>query len=357
MTPDAAPDSSAPAPAAPAVAARYFDGLSSRPWRVGLRLRGDAAEFDGEASRSCPLHQLRLSERSRHAVRRVTFPDGAYLEIDDNAAFERLLGASGQRDGWVVRLQQSWRGALLAGGACVLALLAGYQYLLPLAAGAAAAALPPAVERRLGDGVLAVLDARMFAPSQLPAARQRALRASFAALAPPLPGVPPWRLQFRASRIGPNAFALPSGDIVLTDQMVALLDDEAALMGVLAHELGHLHERHLMRRVIQGAAITATTSLLLGDVSSVLAALPALALDAKYSRDAEREADDYAAAMLRRNGIGLEHLAAVFAKLEQAQAAADAPAHAAAAPPGADYLSSHPSSAERIARLRAAGRR
>ena len=50
---------------------------------------GDAAEFDGEASRSCPLDQLRLSERSRHAVRRVTFPDGAYLEIDDAAAFER----------------------------------------------------------------------------------------------------------------------------------------------------------------------------------------------------------------------------------------------------------------------------
>ena len=148
---------------------------------------------------------------------------------------------------------------------------------------------------------------------------------------------------FRKSKIGPNAFALPSGDIVLTDEMVALMPDDAAIMGVLAHELGHLQQRHLTRRIIQTSAVGAGAALLFGDVSTVVATLPPLLLDLKYSRDVEREADDYAIAMLRQNGIALEHLAQVFValgKLDQ----------------GTPYLSSHPASTERIARIRAAQR-
>ncbi len=327
------------------VPARYFDGRSSRLHQVGLSVRDGVATLSGDVERSCPLAQLRVSERSTHAVRKVTFPDGAYLEISDPAAFRELLLATGHRDGWVVRLQQSWRGALLAAGATVAALALGYQYGLPLAADWLSRALPVQVERQLGQGMLDMLDQRIFAPSALPAARQAALTAAFAKLRPPRDDLPPHRIVFRKSKIGPNAFALPSGDIVMTDEMVALLEDDGAVMGVLAHELGHLHERHLSRRIIQGSAVAAVTSLLFGDVSSVVAALPTLALDMKYSRDAEREADDYAIAMLRENGIALEHLARGF---EQMAALHD--------DDGASYLASHPATAERIARIRGGGR-
>ena len=240
-----------------------------------------------------------------------------------------------------MHLQQSWRNALLATAATLLVLAAGYVWLLPLASGMLARALPVALERRLGDGVLTILDGRVFMPSRLPAARRQQLTQEFAALQAPQGGAADWRIVYRHSLIGPNAFALPSGDIVLTDEMVTLLaGDDQAVMGVLAHELGHLHERHLTRRIIQGSAIAATTTLLFGDVSSMLATLPAIALDLKYSRDAEREADDYAVAMLKANGIAPEHLAQVFVKLERLKHGDNA------------YLSSHPASAERIARIR-----
>ena len=155
---------------------------------------------------------------------------------------------------------------------------------------------------------------------------------------------PSWRLVFRSSRVGPNAFALPSGDIVMTDQLVALLGDDQAVMGVLAHELGHLHRRHLTRRIVQSSAVAATTWLVFGDISSIMTTLPTLVLDMKYSRDAEYEADDYAVAMLRHNRIDPSHLAAAFAKLDkEVDASATTPS---------PYLSSHPASAERIARIR-----
>lgn len=334
-----------PLAAAPAVAAFYFDGQTSRRHQVRLAVDGDVAIITGDVERGCPLAQLRVSERSVHAARKVSYPDGAYLEIADRAAFAALLDATGHRDGVVVRLQQSWRGALTAAIATVVVLVLGYWLVLPPAASLLAHALPVAIERRLGDGVLDLLDQHVFAPSQLPLARRAQLSARFALLSPPYPGTPPHRIVFRKSRIGANAFALPSGDIVMTDEMVNLMPDDDALMGVLAHELGHLHERHLTRRIIQGSAVAASATLLFGDVSSVVAALPPLLLDLKYSRDAEREADDYAIAMLRHNGIAPEHLAEVFVRLDQI--AGTVPA----------YLSSHPAGPERIAHIRAAAAR
>jgi predicted Zn-dependent protease len=328
----------------PAVAARYFDGRSSRLHQVLLTVSDGQASISGDAQRSVALAVLRVSERSRHAARKVTYPDGAYLEISDLAAFDHLLEATGHRDGLVVRWQMSWRAAAGAALATVALLAAGYLYALPALANAVAAALPQAAVRHLGDGTLAALDLRAFAPTRLPEARQEALRTAFAVLAPPEPGTPPYTLVFRHSRVGPNAFALPSGDIVLTDQLVRLLDDDRAVLGVLAHELGHLQRRHMLRRILESSVVGAVSAALLGDVSTALAALPTLVLDMRYSRAAEREADDYAIAMLAHNGIPLDPLADGFARL--AQKADDAPA----------WLSSHPASEERIARFRAARR-
>lgn len=327
----------------PQLAARYFDGKTSRLHRVTLTVTDGMAHLSGDVARSTPLAGLRVSERARHAARKVSFEDGAWLEVDDRAAFDQLLAATGHRDSHVVRAQQSWRGVLLALALTVVVLASSYLYLLPAAASWVASILPVAVERQLGQGVLDLFDKKILAPTRLPAARQDQLRRQFAAMTAPEADAPSWTLVFRSSRIGPNAFALPSGDIVMTDQLVALLGDDQAVMGVLAHELGHLHRRHLTRRLVQSSAVAATTWLIFGDVSALLTALPTVALDMKYSRDAEYEADDYAVSMLRHNGIHPEHMAQSFIKL--AKASGD---------DGPSYLSSHPATDERIARIRAA---
>ena len=115
--------------------------------------------------------------------------------------------------------------------------------------------MPASVEQALGERVLQEMDRRILSPSTLSESDQHRIERQFAQLVMVAEDAPPYRLLFRKSRIGPNALALPSGQIVLTDELAQFLaDDSEALMGVLAHELGHLQKRHLIRRIVHGAA-------------------------------------------------------------------------------------------------------
>ncbi|MFC5474178.1 M48 family metallopeptidase [Paraherbaspirillum soli] len=321
------------------IPAFYFDGKTSRKHAVELTVEAGVATITGEAERQCPITELRVSERFAHAARKVTFPDGAYLEIADNNAFTELLSITGYQDSLVVRMQQNWRTSLQAAALLVIILVLGYLYLLPAASGLIADAVPESVERRIGQGALEALDQRFFSPSTLSQQQRDAIISRFGAMQPPREDAPAYRIIFRKSKIGPNAFALPSGDILLTDELVRLVDDDDALMGVLAHELGHLHQRHLMRRLIQSSAIAAAAAVVFGDASTLLASIPPVILDLKYSRDVELEADDYAIAMFKANGISMSKLARIFEKLDSGPSTY------------ATYLSTHPASQERIARI------
>jgi Zn-dependent protease with chaperone function len=320
------------------IPALYFDGKTSRAHHVTLSVKDGQAIISGDAERSCPLGELRVSERARNTKRKVTFPDEAYLEITDTAAFDALLADTGHQDSFIVRMQQSWRGALAAVVATLVVLVLSYLYVLPLASEGIAKMLPEKVERSIGKGMLDFLDKQIFAPSQLPQARQQALIEQFKHLQPPRGDVPTYRILFRKSKIGPNAFALPSGEIIITDELVRLMKNDEQIMGVLAHELGHLHERHLMRRVVQSSAVAALATVVFGDASAIVANIPTILLDMKYSRDAEREADDYAIAMMKTNRIDLVHMADGFEQLQAATKDSTPP----------PYLSSHPSTDERI---------
>lgn len=322
------------------VPASYFDGKTSRAHHVTLSVVDGMAIVAGDAQRTAPITALRVSERTSNGVRKVTFPDDAYLEISDASEFDILLAETGYRDSIVVRMQQSWRNALIGVIATIAIMLLLYLYALPVAADIVAKALPTSVERSISTGTLEFLDKRILAPSHLPAARQESIIKNFQRMVPPKEGVPSYEIIFRKSNIGPNAFALPSGQIIMTDELVKLMSNDEQVIGVLAHELGHLHERHLMRRIVQSSAIGAVITVIFGDVSSIIATVPTVMLDMKYSRDAEREADDYAIAMMKANGIPLTQLAESFERMKAKEGAAPPP-----------YLSSHPSTEERIAHI------
>ena len=203
--------------------------------------------------------------------------------------------------------------------AFLLLLVAAYRFGIPFVARVVAFRLPATVSTTVTDGVLAALDGELLRPTGVPAARQRDLTAAFVRLQKGRPaGV--YHLLFRQSpTLGANAVALPSGVIVVTDALVALARDDREILGVLAHEAGHIEHRHGMRLVLQGSAVALLIGLVVGDFTSLAAMAPTALLEAKYSRDFEREADTYAADVLIANGMSPAVLADMLERIEAAE--------------------------------------
>lgn len=301
------------------VDAHYFDGRSAQARPVRVRRDGPALHISGDGvDLRTPLQQVQWPERTRHGARVAELPGGAQLQALDAAAWDALARHCGQAEGVVVRAQQSWR-AVLASLVLLVAVVAGaYVWGIPLAAHAALAVLPPAADQAVGDVAWPAIEAELLKPSALPVAEQARLRASFARFvaAQPAGSVPAHRLEFRGSRIGPNAFALPGGTLVMTDELVRLVAaDEQVINGVLAHELGHVRHRDGMRMLLQASAVGVLASAVLGDFSSLLAAVPVVMGQAAYSRDAERRADAEAARMLQAAGVSPAVMVVFFEKI------------------------------------------
>ncbi len=335
------------------VSADYFDGQRAQRHRVVLEVDAGMLRVLGEdVDRQFPLSALRVSEPIGAAPRLIKLPDGAHCEVRDHAALNTMLHEHGHTDGWIVKLQAQWGWAL---GAVLLTLAivgAGYRWGLPYASEQIAYRLPANVLDQLGELTMDVLDDHMLAASKLKAERQRALTTRFQNLANADAQIIRHHILFRDGQsIGANALALPDGTIIVTDQLVALAQNDEEILGVLAHELGHLKYRHSLRMLIQGSVVGFVLAWYIGDVSTVAAGLPALLLQARYSREHEREADRYAATVLKANAISPQRLADMLGRLEASHT--QCPDKETSTDNSAlDYLASHPATRERIEALK-----
>jgi Zn-dependent protease with chaperone function len=335
------------------VAAQYFDGRTTAAHAVTLTLDGEWLQMRGDLlAREWPLRDVRVSERLGDTPRRITLPDGGHCEVTDHAALDALLRQGGYRSGWLDGMQHSMRWAMLSALLIVLFFAAAYRYLLPWGAEVVAQSIPPNMLQKMGASSLQTLDKLMLEPSKLAPERQQALRDAYARLSPLPDAQLAYRIEFRsAPQIGPNAFALPDGNIVMLDELVALTQDDDEIIAVLAHERGHVEQRHALRMVLQSSAVGLAMTWYMGDVSSLLATVPAMLVQASYSRDMESEADEYAARTLQLNAKSPCLLPDILQKLEAAHTKRQAEARKDHGSSVMDYLASHPATQERSALL------
>jgi predicted Zn-dependent protease len=321
---------------------RYFDGATSRAHDAGVFVHAGQLTICGsDFERRVPVSGVEVSEPTVGGFRILTLAGGGICELGEGPEARALLGQLGHRDSALVRSFQRWGVA----AACVVAITAGAAAVyaaLPSISDVVARWLPQRTLSRIGEETLALLDRLHFEESELPADRCDEIRSRLAALTTG-EALPEHRVLFRsAPGLGANAFALPGGAIVLTDELVELAEHDDELIGVLAHELGHLERRHALRGAIHGSVVGLVLAAYLGDLSSLGAGLSGFLLEAKYSRDFEREADDFAERFLRARGIAPSRLTAI---LERMSASEDALGGVRA------YLSTHPLTSERIREL------
>lgn len=313
----------------------WFDGVNARAWPCELDWQGGELLLrlaQGEPKRyACAL--VGWPERARHGARLVRLPDGGVVSVVDARAWDDWAHTAGIKQPLAARWALSWRGVALAMVLLLGCLFSAWRWGIPWRAQQAVQWVPDSVQTRLGQRVMRDLeDRRWLSPSELdPDVRQRiddavarmvkkAYRDEAPTFSLHLRKAPKW--------LGPNAFALPGGIIVVTDALVLLLQSEGttvspALLGVVAHELGHVRENHGLRLVFEAGAMAVLTGWWLGDFSSILAAAPALAAQAGYSRDHERSADFEARRVMRAAGLEPAAMVAFFQALKKAAPSRD----------------------------------
>jgi len=322
----------------------YFDGRDGRAHTVALRRVGNAhfvIEGDG-LRRSGALRSVEVTPRLARIARTLEFADGARLQLPGDVPIDAWFARRDRLQALVDRLERRAHAVAAAILICVGTLAFGAIWGVPLLADRLASHIPAGVEHALGEQVLASLDRFGVKASGLDQARQDELAARFAKLSEGLDGAADYHVEFRdAPGIGANAFALPGGTIVVTDQLIALFCDDREFDAVVAHEMGHEQNHHTLRQTLRGSMIAIVAALFAGDVSSagaVVVAVPTFLLDSHYSREFEDQADHFALDLLVKHEETPYWFAAAMRSL-QAQ-------HPDSG--GLAYLASHPPTPQRI---------
>jgi len=165
---------------------------------------------------------------------------------------------------------------------------------------------------------------------------------------------------FVVDMAAPNAFALPNGNVYVTRGLLALLNSEDELAGILGHEIGHVAARHSVQKMSTAAPLAVLTGLgataagiaspILGQVVGGAGQLASGAVLAPYSRQQEREADRVGQEMAAKAGWDPAATATFLTTLERTQQLEGQAA------PSARFFDSHPAGPERVATTEAYAR-
>ena len=278
---------------------------------------------------------------SQGAMAFVTHRDGRTVACDAPGFIAALTDNAPLGFVGVVRPPRSNRG-LLGCGTLLLLLVLGLLVSLgaaawvgiPWAAGKAVDAMPPTIDRELGDASYRQMDlggTKVAIPVVDAAITDMVQR-----LAPHAAKPFDFRIQIVESETI-NAFCLPGGQIVVYTGLIRKATRAEQVAGVVAHEMAHATLRHGLRGMATQLGLVIGIQILTGDVTGMAGQIATGALSNSYSREAEFAADAEGARMLVAAGIDPAGMGEFFAGMESAGIPA--------------WLSTHPDAKDRISAL------
>lgn len=294
---------------------------------------------------------IQVSDRIGDSTRFLTLPNDELFETDNNDAIDRLLaryGSSTKQS--AVEFKYFFHVTAL-----VFVLLSSWSFIhygIPAASYKVAMMTPADMLIEEGQSAFKRLDENHFSVSEIDEKRQAEITQKFNELLPEGHQQYAYQLHFRsAEEIGANAFALPSGDVVVTDGLINLAQNDDEIVSILLHEIAHVELRHTVQSVVQTSTLLLGVVVLTGDITSlstILFAIPALLLDTGYSRRMEEQADTYSLDHMTVLNIDPIHFANIMLKISDS--------HKKIAESESSYWSSHPPTNERIGKFKVASR-
>jgi len=139
-----------------------------------------------------------------------------------------------------------------------------------------------------------------------------------------------------------NAFALPDNHMVIYTGLIEYADSPAEIAGVMAHEIGHMEKKHVMKKLVKNIGLEMLFAMVGGDAGFEIVRETGKTLSSSaFDRSQEQEADDYAVEALALSNIDPQHLSNFFFRASQKHNI----------PRELSWISSHPDSNERAAQI------
>lgn len=147
-----------------------------------------------------------------------------------------------------------------------------------------------------------------------------------------------WQVKIIKNDSTLNAFATPGGYIYVYTGLIKYLDTEDQLAGVMGHEIAHADKRHTSRNITKQYGLDVVLQVIIGKNQTVLTQIAKGLAGLSYSRDFEREADNFSVVYLQPTSYQCNGAAGFFEKMTADGGGGRTP----------EFLSTHPNPDNRI---------
>ena len=248
---------------------------------------------------------LQVSERLGNVKRKIILDNGSLFVTEDNDAIDTIFKEYQKINSFIHYLETHIVWIAVALIITVATTFSFFKWGVPWTSQKIAHALPYETNRVISLGTMDFLDNYIFEETNLTEETQDRISKHFYKNIAPLSiddeDKIHYKLHFRSWSMGetkiPNALALPSGDIIVTDKFIELSKNQEEIDSVILHEMGHVVHRHGLEMMIEGTFITVAVMMISGDASGIGdmgIGLGSALVSSSYSRGHESEADIYA---------------------------------------------------------------
>ena len=225
--------------------ARYFDGQRATAHEVTVTLWEGEISFQFQDTHlGYKKNQYAIQTTLAEVTRIIELEDGGRLEVADPSGQFTHHTSTGYVAKIIYALENNFRYIALALTLTVVLIWSFISYGVPFIAEQVAHAIPISTEKAMGEQVLQAMDIEeyVFQPSLLSVSRQEKIKSQLQNLCQQQTNCPPYQLLFRKSaRLGANAFALPLGTFIFTNNLVHKARNDNRESTALAHQLATIN--------------------------------------------------------------------------------------------------------------------
>ena len=335
------------------ITGEFFENGSSRANRSKILIEKKVVSvFRGS---KCIYRQIAID--SVQDGRNIFLQNGSLFIADDQLTANHSKFLTSTTEGWLSAFDQLGLKTLTIFLAIIVILILGYRYALITFSPTIVKLFPYEWEKQIGKATFDSLNRTLLDETELPTQRVNTLkqRAKNILNQANLHSYP--SIEFMKSDIiGANALALPGGPIIVTDDLVKLLKDDELVLGVIAHEIAHIQERHSLHQIVEIVGLSSLAWLIFGLDEGILEEVALVGINLwslKKSRDFEKDSDLLALEFLENAGLKKKSFILAIEKLTEhfcSKSKLDKSDCLTGVKSG--WLATHPTGAERLKYLR-----